>query len=102
MENVDMSEMKNELSSVTGSEYSPEMVIIRKDWLYFATAAMRLGRESMQAELFDHDRRLGRTIQRNKWAAETMERDIKKMDLAIKRLNDFKFSHFQNAKDEHA
>ena len=88
------------LSASPGSEYRPEMVVIRKDWIYKGTSAIRIGIESMQAELMRHDRELGRTILRNKRDAEDMEREIEKMQKAIQLLNDFTFS--QNTEHNHA
>lgn len=80
---------ENALPPMDGSEYGPEMVVIRKDWLYAGTSAIRNGIESMEAELMRHDLELGRTIPRNKRDAEDMEREIEKMRKAIQLLNDF-------------
>jgi len=88
-QNNDKTASDSDLSMSAGSEYLPEMVVIRKDWIYKGTSAIRNGRDSLQAELFRHDRELGRSILRNKRDAEDMERDIAKMDTAIRLLNDF-------------
>lgn len=96
--NTDASdEAKGERShALACSEYHPEMVIIRKDWIYAAQNSMKKGIESMQCELEEHDAKYGRDLQRHKLEAEQMERDIETAKRDLMKLNDFTFSHFQN------
>lgn len=84
---------KSSLSASACSTYTPEMVVIRKDWIYAAQSAIESGIESALEELRVHERDLGRTTPKNKRAAENMEREIQKMRTAKNQLNDFTFSH---------
>lgn len=68
------------------SEYIPEKVTLLKDSIYAAISALEAGLEYAQECLLEHDRRLGRTIRRNREWAENIEIDIKKIKKSIEEL----------------
>ena len=84
------------LAALNCSTYAPEFVTIRKDWIYYAQASLRLGIESMQELLAHHDQSIGRDRPRGKREAEQMEREIAEAEHNLKQLSDFKYSHSQN------
>lgn len=66
--------------------YMPEMWQVKKDSIYFARSALKLGIEYAESCLAEHDQNLGRTIRKNKIWAETMEQDILQMKKALEGL----------------
>lgn len=82
------------------SEYEPEFVVIRKDWIYSAQDSLSLGIEAMHELLANHDASIGRDFPRGKREAEEMEEEISKAESRLSQLNDFKFSHKQNSQEQ--
>ncbi len=68
------------------TEYEPERWTVKKDAIYAAIEAVQSGLEHTRSALCDHDAQLGRTIAKNKWWAETMERDIAQMEKTLAML----------------
>jgi len=72
-----------ESTRLLGLSYEPEMLTVRKDYIYAAIHAIKNGIEYAQMCLNEHDTALGRTTLKNRNWAETMERDIRQMKQSL-------------------
>ncbi len=68
--------------------YIPEIWSVEKDTVYSAIYAVEAGLEYTKECLANHDLALGRTTLKNKTWAETMEKDIRRMEVTLKNLKE--------------
>lgn len=66
--------------------YEPEMWTLKKDVIYAAQEALKIGIENSEELLADYDARYGRDHRSNKMSAERMEKEIAEMKLALEKL----------------
>lgn len=66
--------------------YQPHIWTVKKDTIYAAIQAVEDGLESTRELLVKHDAELGRTTQKNKGWAETLEASIAHMERTLAML----------------
>lgn len=69
------------------AQYTPHSWKVEKDTIYTAITAVQNGIEYTKECLAIHDTSLGRSTEKNKIWAETMEYDIRQMEIALELLN---------------
>lgn len=77
---------KTDNQTDTFKGYEPEILTVRKDYVYYAITDIKNGIEYAQICLDEHDRNLGRTNKKNKAWAETIEHDIQHMKATLNTL----------------
>ena len=71
---------------MTPKYYEPEIWTIKKDAIYAAHEALKIGIENSEELLTEFELRFGRDTRSNKLTAEQMERDIAFMKKALENL----------------
>lgn len=75
-----------ECDSFLAVEYQPETWAMRKDTIYAARSALKVGLENTQELLIEHDASLGRTTRKNRFTAERLEGEIRSMQSVLEKL----------------
>ena len=79
-----------DISKFFSQEYIPEMIVVEANWLFEdIKRVVEAGLEHAQECLAVHDQQLGRTIRKNKEWAESLEKDIRDMELALARIRKY-------------
>lgn len=71
------------------NEYRPELLTVKKDYIYAALYAVQNGLDYARECLITHDSNLGRTTLKNRTWAERMEEDIRHMESTLTNLRLF-------------